>query len=35
MKMVWVRKDKSATSKPCPSPPTHVPRKRAKPQEPT
>ena len=28
-------KDKSATDKSCPSPPTHAPRKRAVTQEPT
>ena len=33
--MVWVRKDISVASKPCLSPPTHVSRKRAEPQEPT
>ena len=35
MKMVWVRKDKSAISKPCPSPLINVQCKRAEPQEPT
>ena len=33
--MVWVRKDRNAEDRPCPSPPTHVQHKRAKPQEPT
>ena len=34
-KMGWVREDTSATYKSCPSPPTHVPCKRAATQEPT
>ena len=34
-KMVWVRKDRSAMDRPCPSSPTRVSCKRAEPQEPT
>ena len=33
--MVWVRKDKNAMNRPCPSPPPSVSCKRAEPQEPT
>ena len=34
-KMVWVRKDRNAMDRPCPSPPTRVSYDRAEPQEPT
>ena len=33
--MVWARKDKNTADSPCPSPPMHVPQRRAEPQEPT